>query len=160
LELHIKKIEALAALIEELNGAPLLVAYRFRHDAIRIREHIKRAVEFDAGLVDKWNRGKIPIMVAQYQRAARGLNLQSGGRHLACYSLTDNYDDYYQMVCRLHRQGAPGKTFVHRLITKRTVDEVITTRLNRRQDTAEKFIESLKAYHFFKRKKISTAGIR
>lgn len=155
LELHTKKLEALADLVAELNGAPLLVAYRFEHDAARILTHIKKAVQYAPGVIEKWNARKIPILLAQYQTMAHGLNLQAGGRNLCCYSLTDNYDHYYQMICRLYRQGASGKTFVHRLVTKNTVDQMILTRLNRRQGVADSFVESLKAYRFMKEKRIS-----
>jgi hypothetical protein len=150
LELHTKKIEALADLANELNREPLLVAYRFEHDAVRIAAHIKKAIRYSPGVIEQWNKGKIPILLAQYQTMSRGLNLQDGGRHLCCFSLTDNFDDYYQMICRLYRQGAKSKTFVHRLITKNTVDQMIINRLNRRQKVSDGFIESLKAYRFMK----------
>jgi SNF2 family DNA or RNA helicase len=152
IDFHTKKLEALSNLINELNGAPLLVAYNFKHDAARICSHIKKAVLYESGIIEKWNRGKVPILVVQYKNMARGLNLQDGGRHLACYSLTDVFDDYYQMICRLYRQGARDKTFIHRIVTRNTVDVPILNRLNRRQSVSDDFIESLKAYRFIKRK--------
>ena len=154
LELHTKKLEALADLINELNGAPLLVAYKYEHDAARILAHIKRATQYTPGVIEQWNKRKVPVLLAQYQTMSHGLNLQSGGRNLACFSLTDNYDHYYQMICRLFRQGAKDKTFVHRFVTKDTVDQMILTRINRRQGVATDFIESLKAYRFMKTKKL------
>lgn len=159
LELHTKKIEALANLINEMDGEPLLVAYRFEHDISRIMQHIGKAHRYRPSDIDRWNDGKIKVLCAQYQTMSHGLNLQYGGQHLCCFSLTDNFDWYYQMVRRLYRQGAKYTTFVHRIVTKDTVDQAIVTRLDRHQNQADNFIESLKAYEFLKKRGMQPAKL-
>lgn len=148
---HVAKIDALRALIDEMDGAPLLVAYRYRHDRDRILAAFPSARAHTDGAIEKWNAGQIPIYLAQYRAMSRGVNLQHGGRHMCCFSLTDNFDDYYQMVCRLYRQGAPGKTFIHRIIARDTVDEMQLVRLQRRQSNMVDLLTSLRAYKQLRR---------
>lgn len=151
LELHKRKIDMLRALIDELNGQPLLVAYRFEHDIARILRDIKGAHMYAHGDLPRWNKGEIPIMCVQFQSMSHGLNLQTGGRHLAFFSMVDNYDLVFQMICRLHRQGARSTTFVHRIMTRNTVDVVIKRRNEMRRTTAEGLLNALRAYRFGKR---------
>jgi SNF2 family DNA or RNA helicase len=152
LTLHDLKIRALENLIWELDGSPLLVAYMYNHDKTRIMKALPNARAYDETALDDWNKSKVPVLLAQYANMSHGLNLQGGGRHLACFSLTDNYDHYYQIIRRLHRQGAKSKTFVHRIITDKTVDLPILDRLNKRQQMTRDFIGSLRAYQFLKTK--------
>lgn len=147
-ELHTRKIEMLRALIDELDGQPLLVAYRFDHDIARIMRDIKRARLYSNGDLARWNARQIPVMCVQFQSMSHGLNLQRGGRHIAFFSMVDNYDLVYQMICRLHRQGAESTTFVHRIMTRNTVDVVIKRRNELRRTNAEGLLTALRAYQF------------
>jgi SNF2 family DNA or RNA helicase len=149
--LHDHKIEALRSLVGELNGAPLLVGYQYEHDRKRIIAAIDGAVEFDSKNLALWNRKEIPVMILQYQKAAYGLNLQHGGSDLCLFSLTDNWANYDQLICRIYRQGAGAKVFVHRIIAKGTIDQVISQRLDRKQTGNEGLIDALKAYRFVKK---------
>lgn len=76
--LHGAKREALEDLVEAVNGEPLLVAYHFRSDRDRILEAFPDAVPIDAGgdVIDRWNAGGIPMLVAHPASAGHGLNLQ------------------------------------------------------------------------------------
>ncbi|MFU1875406.1 hypothetical protein ACM6QV_15380, partial [Enterococcus faecium] len=42
--LHTEKVDALADLIEELQGSPILVAYDFAHDLDRLQERLGKEV--------------------------------------------------------------------------------------------------------------------
>jgi len=148
--LHDHKIEALKNLIEELNGKPLLVGYQYDHDLRRIKEAVPEAESFDKKSISRWNAFEIPVLLLQYQQAAYGLNLQHGGNDLALFSLTDNWANYDQLICRIYRQGAGKQVFVHRIITKNTIDEVISLRLDRKQMGNTGLIDALKAYRFKK----------
>lgn len=81
-QIHDAKLEALDDVIEAANGKPVLVFYNFRHDLLRISNHLKgkafRALKTSED-IGAWNRGEIPIMLAHPASAGHGLNLQHGG---------------------------------------------------------------------------------
>lgn len=133
--LHTAKIDALADLIEELQGSPLLVAYDFEHDLDRLRERFGRDIPYIGGGVSSarsleleraWNAGELPVLFGHPQSIAHGLNLQEVGHHICWHSLTWDFELYDQFIRRVHRQGNKSKTvFVHRIIANYTVDEAM-----------------------------------
>ena len=154
--LHDHKINALRALVDEMRGAPLLVGYQYEHDRARILQAFPNAEAFSKENLSRWNASQIPIMLLQYQSGAYGLNLQYGGRDIALFSLTDNWANYDQLICRIYRQGASSNVFVHRIITKGTVDQVIAQRLDRKQSGNAGLIEALNAYKWIKKETSKT----
>lgn len=133
--LHYAKVDALSELIDELQGDPVLVAYDFAHDLDRIQERLGREVPYVGGGVTPkrsaelerlWNAGKLPVLLGQPQTIARGLNLQEAGRHVVWHSMTWDFEIYDQFIRRVWRQGNQSKrVFVHHLLMKDTVDEVM-----------------------------------
>ena len=153
-DLHTVKTDALADLVDELQGEPLLVAFDFEHDLARIRARLgdvpfingsvsgKRSDE----LVRLWNAGKLPILLGHPQAMAHGLNLQEAGHHVCWHSLTWNYDYYDQFVRRVLRQGNKSKrVFVHRLIARGTVDEAVLTALRSKRRGQDALFEALRS---------------
>lgn len=132
-ELHEAKVDALEELVEELAGEPLLVAYSFEHDLMRLRRRFgAKTPAFERSLSDadalrlerEWNEGRIPLLLAQPQSTAHGLNLQDGGHNLCFYAPEWDYEISYQFIRRLLRQGQSAKRVnCHFLIARGTVDE-------------------------------------
>jgi SNF2 family DNA or RNA helicase len=104
--LHDAKIEALKEIVEASNE-PVLVAYNFKADAERICKAIKGAKVLgkDNRLIDKWNQGGVPLMLAHPASAGHGLNLQQGGSLVVWFGLSWSLELYQQFNARLHRQG-------------------------------------------------------
>ena len=94
--IHSRKLEMLEDLIEAANGQPVLVAYWFKHDRLRIMQHLGRAgySEYDvrdlksAEDIREWNEGKIPVALIHPASAGHGLNIQEGGHILIWFGLT------------------------------------------------------------------------
>jgi SNF2 family DNA or RNA helicase len=154
-ELHKAKVDALADLVDELQGKPVLVAYRFRHDLARLvarfgakTPHIggDTTARESARIVERWNRGKIPLLLGNPQSMAHGLNLQGGGNDVVWFGLTDNYEDYTQFNGRVYRQGVGGQVRVHHIITQGTVDRVMLRRCRDKEARQESLFEALKNY--------------
>lgn len=130
---HSAKTDWLEELYQELNGAPLLVAYQFEHDLHRLQERFGKDVARMGGgnaakdklLEDAWNRDEIPLMVAQQDSVAHAINLQKGSAaHLAHYSNTWNLETWDQIIRRIRRQGSKAKrVFRYIPIMKNTTDE-------------------------------------
>lgn len=153
--LHEEKAEAIADLIDELQGEPLLVAYDFEHDLERLKARLgKNTPHIGGGVTTKqaselenlWNAGKLPVLLGHPQALAHGLNLQNSGRHIAFHSLTWNYELYDQFIRRVYRQGQKAKqVFVHHLIADDTVDEAVMSALRSKRKGQQALFDALES---------------
>lgn len=152
--LHTEKVDALADLIEELQGEPILVAYDFEHDLDRLRVKLGKDIPYIGSgvsisrsqeLEKDWNSGKIPVLLAHPQSMAHGLNLQEVGRNVCWHSMTWDYDLYNQFICRVLRQGNKHKkVFNHHIMAKNTVDESMLYSLRSKASGQNAFFDALK----------------
>jgi len=142
--LHDVKTEALIELIEELQGKPLLVAYDFHHEFVRIKEALKKAFRYDIAHIGSgvspqqgvaieaaWNKGQIRVLAGHPGSISHGLNLQEGpGSDICWFTQTWDREQYEQYIQRIWRQGHKGRCVrVHHLIAENTIDEVMMERL-------------------------------
>jgi SNF2 family DNA or RNA helicase len=138
-------METLRNILEDAQGAPAMVFYRFNEDRRRLL-HLDGAVDIKTPhSVDRWNRGNIPILIAHPASAGHGLNLQHGGSLMIWYGMTWSSEEYVQGIGRLVRQGQPSPAVaVHHIIARDTVDEqvldVVQGRISR-QDALLKVLE-------------------
>lgn len=132
--LHMAKAEAVADIVEEASGQPCLVAYHFNHDLDRLKKVLgKDTPHIGKGVTAKrvreiereWNRGKIPVLLANPASVAHGLNMQEAGRHVIWHSLTWNSEHYTQFIQRVWRQGQKDTVFLHHIIAAGTIDRLI-----------------------------------
>lgn len=124
--LHDAKIEALKEIVEAANE-PVLVAYNFKSDAERICKAIKGAVVLkkDTNLINQWNDGEVPIMLAHPASAGHGLNLQRGGSLIVWFGLSWSLELYQQFNARLHRQGQTRPVRVVHLLADTAADRLV-----------------------------------
>lgn len=124
--LHDAKIEALKEIVEAANE-PVLVAYNFKSDAERICKAIKGAVVLkkDTNLINLWNDGEVPIMLAHPASAGHGLNLQRGGSLIVWFGLSWSLELYQQFNARLHRQGQTRPVRVVHLLADTAADRLV-----------------------------------
>lgn len=142
--LHDAKTEALADLVEAANGAPLLVAYAYRHELDRLRAAFPeaRTVE-DQGVLAAWDRGEVPMLLVHPQAAGHGLNLQAGGSVVVWYGLTWSLEQYQQLNARLHRQGQQRPVRVYHLAAQGTIDERVLAVLRERATGQDALMRAL-----------------
>lgn len=152
-ELHRAKLEAVEELVSELGGEPCLIAYWFKHDLARLRGLFPDAPVLGSSLsqtrlndlIDRWNRGTLPVLLIHPASAGHGLNLQAGGRHLIWLALPWSWELWTQTVARLYRQGQTKPVMVYRIVALGTIDERILGVLADRQGGHEALIAALKA---------------
>jgi len=154
--IHNEKVEALKELVGELNGKPLLVAYRFKHELDRLREVFPEARAIHGGSTQaedtetilQWNTGKCVLLLAQAQTISHGLNLQEGKcADVVWFSLTDDFEVYEQLYRRIYRSGnKANKVRVHHIVARNTVDRAIQKRLCAKNDRQVSLFEALKEY--------------
>lgn len=143
---HERKLDALEDLIEGANGKPVLVAYWYKHDLVRIQERFKvRELKTSKDIAD-WNAGKIPVAAIHPASAGHGLNLQAGGCTLIWFGLTWSLELYQQTNARLWRQGQQAETVViHHIITKGTVDEDVMRSLSEKDRSQAALMRAVRA---------------
>lgn len=127
--LHDAKLDALADLVEELEGAPLLVFYEFQHELIRIKLRIDGVQELSSESIKLWNKGKVPVLALHPQSGAHGLNLQHGGSDIAWFTLPWSWELWKQGIGRLARPGQRERVTVHTLLAAGTIDEDVRAAL-------------------------------
>lgn len=149
--IHDEKVEALQDLVEELQGTPLLVAYEFHHERDRLKKAFPKAVfvadykpaQFKS-LEAKWNRGEIDLMFSNAGPLAHGLNLQQRGNHICWFTPIWDFEVYDQFIRRVWRQGNKAqKVFVHTIIARGTVDEMVVAALRHKDKTQSAMFEAL-----------------
>lgn len=161
--LHDAKIQDLLDLSEELSGKPLLIAYDFHHDLVRIREalmkefrvktipHIGRGVSTEEGerLENLWNAGKLRWLLGQPSSISHGLNLQEGpGSDIYWFAQTWNLETYLQYIQRLYRQGFKGRCVrVHHCVAQNTIEDlVMIPRLQKKDKAQQDFKAAMREY--------------
>ena len=146
-EAHRAKINALAGILEEAQGQPVLAFYAFRHDLARLRAAFPAAEVLDAksgDLLERWNRGEVRLLLAHPQQAGHGLNLQAGGHIAVWFGLTWSLEAYLQANARLDRQGQAETVTVHHLVAKGTVDERVMDVLAGKRTLQDAMMDALR----------------
>jgi SNF2 family DNA or RNA helicase len=156
LPVHDAKLEALDDLLEELNGQQLLTMYYFGHDLARIRKTLGAVPGIGGGTSDadalkfekQWNAGQLRHLLGHPDSMAYGLNFQeSHAHHIAVFSPTWNFETFDQFIRRLLRQGnESAAVFVHFIVARDTVDEVIVARGHGKARTQNDFHAALESY--------------
>lgn len=148
---HDLKIQALESVIEEAAGMPVLVSYHFKSDLDRLLKAFPqgRHLNKDPQIIRDWNAGKIPVLFAHPASAGHGLNLQDGGNILVFFSHWWDLEQYQQIVERIGptRQAQAGHdrpVFIHHIVAKDTVDEVVMERRESKREVQDLLMESMK----------------
>lgn len=148
--IHDRKLDALEDIIEAANGKPILVAYWFKHDLVRIKIrlqklHIPFVTLETSESIRKWNRGEITAALVHPASAGHGLNLQYGGNTIIWFGLTWSLELYQQANARLWRQGQNSNTVVvQHIITEKTIDKRILKALSQKDTTQQALIDAVR----------------
>lgn len=152
---HTEKQEMLYDLVDELGGKPVLLFYQFAHDLEAIKKKYPKAPVLNGKttsaeaekMVKDFNDGKVRVFPVQVQAASHGLNLQNACNDVIYYGLNDSLEIYDQSFRRVYRNGVTGyQVRIHRLLTRGTVDEVILSRLQCKDQTQRQFLNALKSH--------------
>ena len=150
-EVHDAKLQALDSIVAEAGGAPILVAYQFKSDLARIRVAFPKArvLDSDPGTIKSWNDGHIPMLLAHPKSAGHGLNLQDGGNTLAFFGHDWNLEEYQQIIERIGptrqaQAGHPRPVYIHHIIARDTVDELVMARRESKREIQDLLLEAAK----------------
>ena len=139
------KFDALDDLLEENQHANTLIVYNYQEELAELKRRYKHLTTLDdAGAIERWNAGLVPLLAVHPKSAGHGLNLQHGGRHMVFLSLPWSLELYEQTVGRLHRSGQRHDVWCYVLMTNKTVDEKIWAALHDKRAISDVAMEELK----------------
>ena len=145
-ELHSDKLDALEDILEEANGEPVLVAYRYQHERDRIMARFPQAVQLkDSDTIAAWNRGEIPLLLGHPAGVGHGLNLQDGGHIIVWFGPTYDLELDEQFNDRLYRQGQRFTTSIIYLVAEGTVEQDAMTALRAKADGQNAMMAAIRA---------------
>lgn len=138
------KLEQMEQMLDELAEEQVLIVYWFRHERERLLKRIKgvgvlNGTKQDADVINDWNRGRLRRLALHPASAGHGLNLPGlDAHHVVMYSTPWSNELLLQVCARLRRRGNEAETiFVHQLVARGTIDEVVArdkTAKSRRQE--------------------------
>jgi SNF2 family DNA or RNA helicase len=154
IHIHDAKTEAVQELVEELSGQPCIIGYHFQHDLERLQKVFPDAPIIGSGvigdkldtIIERWNTGQIPVLLAHPMSAGHGLNLQGAGHAVIWYSLTWSLEVYEQFIRRLWRQGQKNHIVVHHIIANKTVDKAIMLAIKNKDTTQQNLLKAVQEY--------------
>jgi SNF2 family DNA or RNA helicase len=127
---HDEKIDALESIVEEANGAPVLLAYQWKSDLARLVEAFPTArvvTSKDMTFEDDWNAGRVRLALVHPKSAGHGNNWQVGGNILVYFGQDWNLEDYAQILERIGptrqmQAGLDRPVFVYHIMARGTLD--------------------------------------
>lgn len=147
---HAAKLDALESIIEEANGAPVLVAYNFKHDLQRLQSRFRqgRVLDADPDTIKQWNAGKIPLLFAHPASAGHGLNLADGGNIITFFGVNWNLEEHMQIIERIgpmrqKQAGYDRPVFVYPILARGTVDDLVMERLSTKRSVQDVLLEAM-----------------
>ena len=163
IEVHTEKLNTLKEMVDTSKGSVrilegignCIIAYNFKFEREDLKSIFPDAPSIDGDTTDKqateyikrWNLKQIPILLYNPASDPHGLNLQLGGNQILWYSLTWNLEQFLQLVDRLYRQRQDKSVFVHLLIFRNTIDEVVSAALRSKDAVQNNLLKNLKAYN-------------
>jgi len=146
--IHDHKLDALKGIVESANGRPLLVFYSYIPDKEKILKAFPDAELLnDPSVIDRWDKGEIPMLVAHPKSAGHGLNLQKGSNYVVWYGLNWSLELYLQANARVYRQGQDeSRVILNHIVAKGTYDMNVVKSLKKKKITQDSLIEATKAY--------------
>jgi hypothetical protein len=154
---HTAKVDAVVDLYEELQGEPLLLSIGYHHDVTAIRAALGKDIPCINGettrsqasdFIDRWNKGKLSLMLIHPASAGHGLNLQGCAcRHVGYFYIPDDFDHYDQLFRRVWRQGNKAQfVFRHLFVAQNTVDVPKLANLRHKGNGQRDFLNAMRDY--------------
>lgn len=145
IRLHGNKVQATQEIIDG-TGSPVLVFYRFVEERDMLLSGLDNAHTIDEpGVIDDWNAGKIPVLVAHPASIGHGLNLQAGGHTIVWTTATWSLEEWEQSNKRLARQGQQNPVIIHTLVAPSTVDDLVLKALQGKASVQDALLDHLES---------------
>lgn len=150
-DIHDQKIQALDEIIEEANGMPVLVAYHFKSDLARLMKAFPGGIDLASkdGLA-RAKRGEGTVWFGHPASMGHGVDgLQYHSNQLVFFGHWWNLEERLQMIERIGptrqlQAGMDRPMWIHNLIMRDTVDEMVIERVNSKREIQDILLEAMK----------------
>ena len=134
-------------ILQENQRANTIIAYCYQEELAELKRRYPHAVEVrDKDAVDRWNQGKIELLLLHPKSAGHGLNLQHGGNKIIFSSLPWSREEFEQVVGRMTGVNRQVRdVWVYILLTEKTIDARIWAALHEKKTISEIAMEELAA---------------
>lgn len=150
-EVHDRKLEALADIVGDAGGMPVIVAYQFKSDLARLLKAFPQGrvlqTEQDE---DDFKAGRIPVLFAHPASAGHGIdgfqdvtNIMVFFGHWWDLELRDQIIGRIGPV-RQMQSGHNRPVFVYDIVAEDTVDELVLARHNTKRSVQDLLLEAMK----------------
>ncbi len=137
-QIHDAKIDALQSVIEEAAGMPVIVAYKFKSDLVRLKKAFPRGVAFDTKPKTEaaFKAGEIPVLFLHPESAGHGIDGFQNVTNIIClFSVDWNAETRGQVIARIGKvrqfqAGLDRPVMVHQIVARDTIDEDILLRVS------------------------------
>ena len=139
------KFDRLEELLAENQRDNTLIVYEYREELAELKRRYPQAQTLDDDrAIERWNAGKIEMLLVHPKSAGHGLNLQFGGHKIVFVSLPWSLELFEQTIGRLHRSGQTKPVWCYALLSNKTIDWTIWERLRDKRDLSDIALEELK----------------
>ncbi len=139
------KFDRLEELLNENQRANTIIAYTYQEELAELKRRYPHAQTLDdKDAIQRWNEGRIELLLVHPKSAGHGLNLQFGGCKIIFLSLPWSLELYEQTVGRLHRSGQKHDVWCYVMLTNKTIDEKIWGALHDKRAVSDIAMEELK----------------
>lgn len=148
--LHDEKLNALEELVEQTQGRPMFILYEFIADRERLLARFPGSVDITSTknlekVIQDFNEGNLPILLAHPKSAGHGLNLQGSCDTVVWFGVTWDLELYEQAIARIWRQGNPNPAVVvHHLMADTPIDKRVIHTLSRKDFSQKALMDAIK----------------
>ena len=146
------KLDALESIVAEANGMPLLVCYHFKSDLQRLLARFPQGRHLDQKLATmaEFKAGRIPILFMHPASAGHGIDgFQNVTNQIVFFGHWWALEEREQAIARIGpvRQAQAGHrrpVFVHNIVARDTVDELVLQRHATKASVQEILLSAMK----------------
>jgi SNF2 family DNA or RNA helicase len=139
------KFDRLEELLNENQRANTIIAYTYQEELAELKRRYPHAQTLDdKDAIQRWNAGRVELLLVHPKSAGHGLNLQFGGCKIIFLSLPWSLELYEQTIGRLHRSGQKHDVWCYVMLTNKTIDEKIWGALHDKRAVSDIAMEELK----------------
>lgn len=142
---HDAKIKELKKLLKKHKGEPVLVLTAYKHEMARVLEAIPGARRFHEKDLPAWQRGEIPVWVAQPKSLSHGVDgIQKSCRIAIWMTLPYGGGTYIQTNARVIRKGQSQNAIIYRILVKSSIDDAVAETLRTKNDDERGLMEAVR----------------
>jgi SNF2 family DNA or RNA helicase len=150
-EVHDAKLEALADIVGDMGGMPVIVAYQFKSDLARLQRALPQGRVLDTEQdEDDFKAGRIPILFAHPASAGHGIDgFQDVTNTIVFFGQWWDLELRDQIIGRIGpvrqlQSGHDRPVFIYDIVAEDTVDDLVLARHESKRSVQDLLLEAMK----------------